>query len=211
MKTGRFDMAIYPSTHKTLLERIQSGDEVSWREFYERYSPAVLQVCSNCGISESEGLDVLQRVMLKFFRNDLAMRFNPKRARFRTYFNQVLRSCIQDFKRKKEQTASEITGMEIPETPVPAEIESLIRDEWKNQMLKEALERLRNQVKPETFLAFQLTAFQGKSVKAAADFIQTDVNMVYVARSRCTTRLREIIAEINREDPELGLNWKPAE
>ena len=204
-------MGIYPSTHKTLLERIQSGDEVSWRDFYDRYSSTVLQICSNYGISESEGLDVLQNVMLKFFRHNLAMKFNSAKARFRTYFNQVVCSCIIDFQRKKNQTAAEITGAKIPETPVPAEIEALIQEEWKDQMLKEALDRLRNQVKPETFLAFQLTAFQGKSTRAAADFIQMDVNMVYVARSRCIARLREIIAEINREDPDLKLNWDPPE
>ena len=204
-------MGIYPSTHKTLLEKIQSGDEISWQEFYQRYSPVVLHICSGYGISESEGLDVLQNVMLKFFRHDLVMKFDSKRARFRTYFNQVVHSCLRDFRRKKNQTAPEITGMEIPETPVPAEIDALIHDEWKNQMLKEALERLRNQVKPETFLAFELTAFQGKSTRAAAEFIHMEPEMVYVARSRCIARLREIIAEINREDPGLQLNWNPAE
>ena len=204
-------MGIYPSTHKTLLERIRGGDDVSWQEFYERYSPAVLNICSNSGFSESEGLDILQNVMLKIFRHDLVMRFNAERARFRTYFNQIVLSCISDFRKKKRQTDPEITGMEIPETPVSAELDVMIEEEWKNQMLKEALDRLRNQVKPETFLAFQLTAIQGKSTKDAAEFIQMDINMVYVARSRCLARLRKIIEEINREDPELGLNWKPAE
>ena len=202
-------MGIYPSTHKTLLERIRGGDDVSWQEFYDRYSPAVLNICSNSGFSESEGLDILQNVMLKIFRNDLVMKFDPERARFRTYFNHILRSCIGDFKKKKDRlNEREISGEEIPETPVPAELDSLIEAEWKNQMLKEALERLRNQVKPETFLAFQLTAIQGKSTQAAAEFIQMDVNMVYVARSRCLARLRKIIDEINREDPELNLEMK---
>ena len=35
-----------------------------------------------------------------------------------------------------------------------------------------------------------------------------DIDLVYVAKSRCMTRLREIIAEINRDDPGLKLNWK---
>ena len=204
-------MGIYPSTHKTLLERIRGGDDVSWQEFYDRYSPAVLNICSNAGFSESEGLDILQNVMLKIFRHDLVMRFDAERARFRTYFNRIVRSCIGDFNKKKTRTEREITGEEIPETPVPAELDAMIEEEWKNQMLKEALDRLRDQVKPETFLAFQLTAIQGKSTKAAAEFIQMDVNMVYVARSRCLARLRKIIEEINREDPELALNWKPDE
>ena len=204
-------MSIYPSTHKTLLERLQTGDEVSWQEFYDRYSAAVVNICTKSGFSESESLDILQNVMLKIFRNDLVMKFNAEKARFRTYFNRIVRSCIGDFGKKKRRIEPEVTGVEIPETPVPAELEARIEAEWKNQMLKEALDRLRSQVKEETFLAFQLTAIQGKSTQDAAEFIRMDPNMVYVARSRCTARLRKIIAELNREDPELKLNWNQTE
>ena len=200
-------MSIYPSTHKTLLERLQTGDEVSWQEFYDRYSAAVVNICTKSGFSESESLDILQNVMLKIFRNDLVMKFNAEKARFRTYFNRIVRSCIGDFGKKKRRIEPEVTGVEIPETPVPAELEARIEAEWKNQMLKEALDRLRSQVKEETFLAFQLTAIQGKSTQDAAEFIRMDPNMVYVARSRCTARLRKIIAELNREDPELQLKF----
>ena len=204
-------MSIYPSTHKTLLERLQTGDEVSWQEFYDRYSAAVVNICTKSGFSESESLDILQNVMLKIFRNDLVMKFDAEKARFRTYFNHIVHSCIKDFLKKKRRIEPEVTGVEIPETPVPAELEARIEAEWKNQMLKEALDRLRSQVKEETFLAFQLTAIQGKSTQDAAEFIRMDPNMVYVARSRFTARLRKIIAELNREDPELKLNWKPSE
>lgn len=37
----------YPETRKTLLAKIISGDEVSWKEFYDRYIPVIRyqQVC----------------------------------------------------------------------------------------------------------------------------------------------------------------------
>ena len=57
------------------------------------------------------------------------------------------------------------------------------------------------------FLAFHLTAFQGKSAPEAAKFLNIDVNTVYVAKSRCVTRLQEIIRAINTEDPDLNLKW----
>ena len=202
-------MSAYPSTHKTMLEKIQSGDEVSWQEFYDRYSPVVLQAGGSYGLTPEECRDVLQNVMLKFFRHDLILKYDSKRARFRTYFNQILCSCICDYRRQKRQLSPEIGTEKLPDQPVPAEADQLFLDEWRSQMLQEALDRLRNQVKPETFLAFHLTAFQGKSVKAAAEFLKTDVNMIYVARSRCAAKLKEIISIINREDPELGLDWSP--
>ena len=105
----------------------------------------------------------------------------------------------------KKQLSQEIGTEELPEQPVPAEADSLFLEEWRTQMLQEALDRLRHQVKPETFLAFHLTSFQEKSAREAADFLKMDINLVYVAKSRCITRLREIIAEINRDDPTLKL------
>ena len=199
-------MSAFPSTHKTMLEKIQTGDEVSWQEFYDRYSPVVFQAGGSYGLTTDECKDLLQNVMLKFFQHDLVMKYDSKRARFRTYFNQILCSCICDYRRQKKQLSPEIGTEKLPELPVPAEADEMFLDEWRRQMLQEALDRLRNQVKPETFLAFQLTALQGKSAKETADFLKTDVNMVYVAKSRCLARLREIVAEINRDDPELDLD-----
>lgn len=200
-------MSIYPSTHKTLLERIQSGDEVSWQEFYERYSPVVLHLAAANRISPSECRDVLQNVMLKFFQHDLVMRYDAQKARFRTYFNQVVCSCIRDFLRKQhKQNDREINHESPPEIPVPAATDQIFMDEWRRQMLQEALERLRQKVKPQNFLAFHLTVFQGKSASETADFLKMDINLVYVAKSRCTAQLREIITELNSEDP--GLNLK---
>lgn len=206
VKTGKTEMGIYPSTHKTLLERIRNGDEISWRDFYQRYSPVILHICAEYQISESESHDVLQNVMLRFFQHQLIMKYDPRKARFRTYFNQAVCSCIIDFLRRKKQHEPEISQEVPPELPVPSATDRIFAEEWREQMLQEAIDRLRNQVKPETFLAFQLTALQGKSAKETADFLKTDVNMVYVAKSRCLSHLREIVAEINRDDPDLNLD-----
>ena len=206
MRTGIVNMGMYPSTHKTLLEKLQTGDEVSWREFYGRYSPAVLRIAAAHRISDGECRDVLQNVMLKFFRHDLVMKYDAQKARFRTYFHQVVSSCIIDFLRGKKQNEAECPQETPPEIPVPAESDRIFWTEWREQMLQEALDRLRQRVKPRNFLAFHLTVFQGRSPSEAAEFLKTDVNTVYVAKSRCAARLREIVEELNREDPELKLN-----
>ena len=201
-------MSNYPSTHKTLLEKIQTGDEVSWQEFYDRYSPVIRNGAAAYGLSEHDTEEVLQEVMLKFFQHQLVMKYDSAKARFRTYFNQVLVSCIFDFLRQQKKRSPEVNMEKIPEEPVSAETDKLFLSEWQNQMLQEALDQLRIQVKPETFLAFHLTAFQGKSAQETAEFLNIDVKTVYVSRSRCVTRLQEIIREINTEDPDLNLKWK---
>ena len=59
----------YPSTHKTLLERVQNGEEIAWSEFYDRYKGIIRAGGSLYHFNEDEQDDLLQRVMVKFFAN----------------------------------------------------------------------------------------------------------------------------------------------
>jgi len=101
-------MAMYPSTHKTLLARIEAGDEISWHEFFDRYSPMIFALSSRYGLQPDEAEDVRQNVMIKIFRNRLVLRYDEEKARFRTYFDRIVRSCILDHIRKKKQTEPEV-------------------------------------------------------------------------------------------------------
>ena len=49
-----FSVMNYPSTHKSLLERVQNGEEVAWREFYDRYAPVIRFVGSLYHFNEFE-------------------------------------------------------------------------------------------------------------------------------------------------------------
>ena len=56
----------YPTTSKTLLDRIAAGDEISWDEFYERYSGIVRALARLKGLNDAEADDICQQVMLQF-------------------------------------------------------------------------------------------------------------------------------------------------
>ncbi|MBQ7696526.1 MAG: hypothetical protein IJT50_15545, partial [Lentisphaeria bacterium] len=75
------------------------------------------------------------------------------------------------------------------------------------QMLQEALDRLRLRMKLRNFLAFHLTVFRKKKASEVAKFLDTDVNAVYVAKSRGIALLRQIVSELKSEDPDLNLVW----
>ena len=36
----------YPSTHRSLLERVRNGEEIAWSEFYDRYKGIIRSVGS---------------------------------------------------------------------------------------------------------------------------------------------------------------------
>ena len=53
----------YPTTSKTLLDRIAAGDEISWDEFYTRYGKIVRSLAKFKGLDDSEAEDVCQKVV----------------------------------------------------------------------------------------------------------------------------------------------------
>ena len=203
-------MGVYPSTHKTLLMKIQDGDEVSWKEFYDRYSSAILTISGRFGLNPTEADEVRQNVMLKIFQNKLIFSYNGERARFRTYFNRIVRSCIVDYFRKKKARGPETALENLPEPPATdndLNSEEIFEEEWRKQCLIDALDILKEHVEPRTFLAFHMTAFQQKKVREVAGFLQMNASQVYLAKSRCIAKLKDIISELQKKDPDLKLHW----
>ncbi len=190
----------YPTTSKTLLEKISSGDEICWDEFYAKYAPIVRAVARFKGI-DRDADDICQLVMLHFFQKNKTFKFAPERARFRTYFGRIVRWKIADFYRKKQMILSD----ELEAVPIDPEAEKIYMDEWRKFIISEAGESLKQRVNPETFQAYQLYAVQGRPVEKVAAFLGCSVNQVYQAKKRCLAIMREILLKMNEEDPELQL------
>ena len=87
----------YPSTHQSLLERVQNGDEFSWAEFYDRYKPVIRAVGSLYHFSEDERDDLVQRVMVKFFANSKTYVYREGVVKFRTHLARIIRSEAVDY------------------------------------------------------------------------------------------------------------------
>ncbi len=87
----------FPSTHQSLLERVQNGDEFSWAEFYDRYKPVIRAVGSLYHFSEDERDDLVQRVMVKFFANSKTYVYREGVVKFRTHLARIIRSEAVDY------------------------------------------------------------------------------------------------------------------
>ena len=191
----------YPTTSKTLLDKIASGDEIGWGEFYLKYFPVVKAVALYKGLKTADAEDICQQVMVQFFKQSKTFRFDPDIARFRTYFSLIIQSKIGDFYRKKRET----TVDELPEIPVDNETETLFMDEWRKVVLKEIEVELKQRVSPDTFQAYDLYVIQKRPVKKVAEFLDCTENQVYQAKKRCLDVMHEIALEMNRKDPGLQL------
>ena len=190
----------YPTTSKTLLEKISSGDEISWDEFYRKYAPVIKAVAKYKGI-EYDADDICQQVMMHFFKQSKTFKFDPGIAKFRTYLGRIVSWKIVDYYRKKRK---KLSG-ELDAVPVYAELDKIYMAEWHKVIIAEAEDELRKRVSPDTFQAYQLYAVQGRPVEKVAAFLECSVNQVYQAKKRCFAMMREILLKMNEADPDLQL------
>ena len=190
----------YPTTSKTLLEKISSGDEISWDEFYRKYAPVIKAVAKYKGI-EYDADDICQQVMMHFFKQSKTFKFDPGIAKFRTYLGRIVSWKIADYYRKRREKLSE----ELDVVPVDAELDKIYMAEWHKVIIAEAEDELRKRVSPDTFQAYQLYAVQGRPVEKVAAFLECSVNQVYQAKKRCFAMMREILLKMNEADPDLQM------
>ena len=195
----------YPTTSKTLLEKISSGDEISWDEFYRKYAPVIKAVAKYKGI-EYDADDICQQVMMHFFKQSKTFKFDPGIAKFRTYLGRIVSWKIVDYYRKKlpEKLPEKLSG-ELDAVPVDTELDKIYMAEWHKVIIAEAEDELRKRVSPDTFQAYQLYAVQGRPVEKVAAFLECSVNQVYQAKKRCFAMMREILLKMNETDPDLQL------
>ena len=195
----------YPSTHKSLLERVQNGDEISWSEFYDRYKGIIRAVGALYQFSDDEQDDLVQRVMMKFFANVKTYVYREGQVKFRTYLARIIRSEAVDFIRAnaaRKQAEERVVGGDVEDDSFEREFMT----EWRKVVLAEALEELRGRVKFKTYQAFQLYGLQNRPCRDVAALLEISEHQVHLAKSRCAQMLKEIIARYNTEDGALKLD-----
>ena len=188
----------YPSTRKTLLEKIKNGDEIYWNEFYSRYAPIIKYVGRLYNFSETECDDLVQNVMLKFFNQSKNFTYQEGKVKFRTYFSTIVRSQAIDYIRKNKK---EFSG-DFEISSFDTQFETMFMEEWKQSVLNDALDELRLRVDPITYQAFELYGLQNRNADEVAEVLELSKEQLYVAKSRCQKLLKEIVERMKKSDEE---------
>ena len=98
-------MTLSPSTSTTLLGRIAAGDGVGFAEFERRYAPMIVTLGQLRRLDDRECAELVQEVLLVFFRKGDRFRFDPKRGKFRTFLGKVVRDAATDIIRRRPDVA----------------------------------------------------------------------------------------------------------
>jgi RNA polymerase sigma-70 factor (ECF subfamily) len=174
-------------TSVTLLMRLQQtpADQGAWAEFVARYGHRIKGWCRRWGLQEADAQDVTQIVLLKLVRALQAFRYDPAQ-RFRGWLKTVTHHAWQDLLRSRRRSAQGAEPMaEDPLETLAArdDLASRLEGAYEQELLDQALARVRVRLRPHTWEAFHLTAFDGLSGAEAAARLGMPVIAVYKAKS----------------------------
>ena len=189
------------TTKKSLIDAIRGGDEVSWEIFYQTYCPLILFCASQYELSSTEGEELVQIVMLKFFKAGKKFVYDTSRGRFRDYLGKIINNAIIDMLRAKKRNLSAIASYDSVKESAPdgSYFEDIWHKEWRHHLFAQAVDVLRKQVSEKTFQAFELTVMKGLPAGKVAEFLSMTPGNVYEAKRRSMAALRKIMNEITRE------------
>ena len=194
-----------PTTSTTLLGRIASGEEIGFAEFERRYAPMIVTLGQLRRLNDRECAELVQEVLLVFFRKGERFRFDPERGRFRTFLGKVVRDAATDILRRRSAASVGEAAPELPDDAPPPDLAAdrallqMMRDDAMEQLLGE----LRSRVGPATYRIFEHYVLKQHSTGEPLDGETVGHNRIYKAKQRCLAILREAARRMYENDPEL--------
>lgn len=181
-------------TSTTLLLRLQQSpsDEAAWGEFVSRYAPRIQGWCCRWGLQEADAQDVAQTVLLKLLRSLQSFRYDPQQS-FRAWLKVVTHNAWQDWVRSRKTSSTRSNGdhERLETLEARDDLAVWIENVYEQELLDQAVTRVRPRVLPQTWQAFCLTTYEGLSGAEVAERLGMAVTSVYKAKSNIQKLLEQ--------------------
>ncbi|MDB6032923.1 MAG: rna polymerase sigma factor region 2 [Verrucomicrobiales bacterium] len=204
------------ATRQSLLEKLQvAGGKDGWEEFYETYSPMIVNFAMREGLSASEAEDVLQETIISVYKQMPEFTYNRQQGSFKSWLYQLVRWRIADqFRDRAPDSPARPGNSHAPSSdrtatieripdPNGNELDAIWQDQWQRTALDKGLERLKKKVKTKHYQIFDLVIVQGRPMREVAESCGTTVANVYLIRHRLRGLLKK---EVERVESGLLLN-----
>jgi RNA polymerase sigma-70 factor (ECF subfamily) len=178
------------TTPVSLLEQLRrSRDEAAWTRFVRLYSPLLFGWARQAGLDEDAAGDLVQDVFVVLLRELPRFEYNPAHS-FRAWLKTVVLNRWRN--QRKRQGQAPAHGGDAFLADVPAPDDSLFEEqEHRRQLLRSALELLRDEFQAATWKAFHEHGMNGRPAAEVAAELAMTVGSVYAAKCRVLGRLRE--------------------
>lgn len=194
-----------------MLSRLRNlEDRESWRTFFDRYWRLLYNVARKSGLPDDQAQDVVQETVIAVARKMPEFRYDPAKGSFKGWLLLICRRRIQDHFRRRyslsqgpqwasEELASVAENLSDSVLPPDAQIDGVWEEEWRENIFRAALDRVRQRADPKQYQVFDFCVLQNERPGEVARMLGLSPAQVYLAKHRMTAAVKRAVKEIERE------------
>jgi RNA polymerase sigma-70 factor (ECF subfamily) len=189
------------ATRASLLQRLHGPASIErdlvWEDFRKRYAPVIVGFSRHAGLRAQDAEDVLQDVMLGFFRVASTFEYDRQKGHFRAYLKRATLNAIRGRVRRAGNV--KVVSDELLDAQVETS-ETHWEGHWAEQILERALDEARRRFDEQTFEAFELYGRRGVPVDEAARTLGMSRESVYQAKTRVMRVVQAIVEQLRASE-----------
>ena len=196
-------MSLFPPTSLTLLHKlaveVTGGNEASWVRFFDLYTPAIRRFAEwNDPVHDSD--DVVQEVYLKLVEIIRAGKYNPDKARFRTFLALLIRrQLITLYRQDQARHVADRCSIDdlTEELSVPSDQREKIDLDWAKAKHEAAVEHVLTKVamKAQSRDIYRAYVIEERSVEDVAAAFGVTPDIIYKVKNRVNKMIAAVEAE----------------
>ncbi len=182
-----------------MLEALKDFNDDAWLRLDRCFRAPVQRFAKKLGLRPEEADDVAQEALLAFASGLRKGNYDPERGRLSSWLFGIAYRKVLKARRKWHTDAKYGRGQNTifwQEIPGEDEASQTWERLWQQHVFKRCLERVREEVRPRTFRAFELVAIENRSAEDVAAELGITRNAVFIAKHRILKRMRELQKEL---------------
>lgn len=185
------------TTTKLLDALKEPANEPVWAQMDARYRPVIAGLARRLGLNESDADETAQQSLVEFLCAYRDGRYDRSKGRLSSWILGIARHTALRVRKRRDAARG---GEEDAMSDLPDEV--ALRPIWDEErdraIIARALAQLRDQsaVDDRTLLAFELVALRGVPAAEVGQQCGMTVDQVYVAKSRLTKSLKELVKQM---------------
>ena len=181
----------------TLLTGARSANPNAWVMIVTRYSPKIMTWMLLAGVDSSDAPDLLQDVWRSVLMSLKNFRREKPDDTFRGWLRTIAQRRIADYFESRSQQPRNLPLAQLESL----QSQNLLTDEIaanvseRVTLLQKYMQQVESEVKPNTWLVFQMHVIEERSVEEVAAILKIPTYSVYTSKSRVIKRLRELLQD----------------
>lgn len=190
------------TTRASLLIRIRDRDDSrAWAEFDSLYRPMLERFALVRGLDRAAADDVVQHAMMSIHAHIDSFQYDPNKGRFKSWLKTIVNNRVRNLLAARREANADSVDLKRPDERVESP-DDVFDQVWMNEHLAFCLARLREQVEPGSFQAYQRLVLEDRPVEEVCAELGLNANQLYSIKFRLTKRLGELMRELVGEDLE---------